>query len=217
MLDQAPQPPNLLPRAGKAGPEEIGAGNGREERGRETAARSRRSCMRAGGSPASRAFCDDCGIAYSSRLHAAMPMFMHPDCACPSEGVREGRLVRKNNAPWQSGAHICQVVARRMCIVSLLYMGVRGSLCNACRCWRYAVAITLPQGVRIAWPPFESFHMGMFLHRLPARARWVGWVGLWRWERFALRGARLVVESCLTRAWRNWQTRTVQVRMRAIS
>ena len=157
--------PNLLPRAGKAGPEEIGAGNGREERGRETAARSRRSCMRAGGSPASRALRDDCGISYSSRLRAAMPMFMHPDCACPSEGVHEGRLVCKNNAPWQSGAHICQVVARRMCIVSLLYMGVRGSLCNACRCGRYAVAITLPRGARIAWPPFESFHGGMLLHR----------------------------------------------------
>ena len=83
----------------------------------------------------------------------------------PSEGVHEGRLVRKNNAPWQSGAHICQVVARRMCIVSLLYMGVRGSLCNACRCGRYAVAITLPRGARIAWPPFESFHGGMLLHR----------------------------------------------------
>ena len=125
--------PNLLPRAGKAGPEE-------------------RSAM----------------IAV---LHILRGYLLRCQCLCvliasvPSEGVHEGRLVRKNNAPWQSGAHICQVVARRMCIVSLLYMGVRGSLCNACRCGRYAVAITLPQGARIAWPPFESFHGGMLLHR----------------------------------------------------
>ena len=47
-------------------------------------ARSRRSCTRAGGSPAFRAFRDNCGIAYSLQLSAAMPMLMRPDYAPPS-------------------------------------------------------------------------------------------------------------------------------------